>query len=568
MKEKTKNLPELLAPAGTPEALNAALRGGADAVYLGGRLLNARMRAKNFDDSALRDAVLRCHDVGSRIYVTMNTIVFDRECDEAIRYAAFLYESGVDALIVSDLGLASAIKKYIPNFELHASTQLSSHNHLAGIELEKRGFSRMVVARELSRENIRSTVEKSPIEIEMFVHGALCVSHSGQCLCSWAMGGRSGNRGECAQPCRMKYSGGYPLSLRDNCLAFHLRDIIDSGVASLKIEGRLKSPDYVYSVTSTYRRLLDEGRDATKAEIDKMARVFSRDGFTDGYFEGKIDQKMLGVRAENQKSERSEKQIDLSRGERYEIKREKILLPEGKIEFDSVAPQKIKQNTARFYNVRSIPKSAESFFSRIYLPLERYEKANSVCDGVLMPPVIPDCEIEKVENALRTAYEKGARHAMVGNIGHIDIAKRCGYVCHGDYRFNAANRGTVAALADELEDIILSPELTLPRLRDITGAKAAIVYGHLPLMTLEKPVMRGEIRDEKGVTFRIISEGGRDILLNSAPIWMADREKDLRDAFIFNRHFIFTTENASECERVIVGYTEKREMKGNFKRIK
>lgn len=190
MKEKTLLLPELLAPAGTPEALIAALRGGADAVYLGGRLLNARMRAKNFDDSALRDAVLRCHDAGSRIYVTLNTIVFDRECDEAIRYAAFLYESGVDALIVSDLGLASSIKKYIPDFELHASTQLSSHNHLAGIELEKRGFSRMVVARELSKENIRSTVEKSPIEIEMFVHGALCVSHSGQCLCSWAMGGR------------------------------------------------------------------------------------------------------------------------------------------------------------------------------------------------------------------------------------------------------------------------------------------------------------------------------------------------------------------------------------------
>ena len=301
----------------------------------------------NIDGLICEVQVLEITDCG------LNTIVFDRECDEAVRYAAFLYESGVDALIVSDLGLASAIKKYIPDFELHASTQLSSHNHLAGIELEKRGFSRMVVARELSRENIRSTVEKSPIEIEMFVHGALCVSHSGQCLCSWAMGGRSGNRGECAQPCRMKYSGGYPLSLRDNCLASRLRDIIDSGVASLKIEGRLKSPDYVYSVTSTYRRLLDEGRDATKSEIDKMARVFSRDGFTDGYFEGKIDQKMLGMRAENQKSERSEKQIDLSRGKRHEIKREAIVLPEGKIEFDSVAPQKIKQNTARFYNVKS-----------------------------------------------------------------------------------------------------------------------------------------------------------------------------------------------------------------------
>ncbi|MBQ8911840.1 MAG: U32 family peptidase, partial [Clostridia bacterium] len=279
-----RNLHELLSPAGSPEALRAALLAGAAAVSLGGTLFNARMNARNFDRPAIIKAVKDCHERGVRLYVTQNTLVVDRQMKDALEFAGFLYEAGVDALIVADLGLALEIKKRFPDFPLHASTQMSGHNVKAAEFLKELGFERMVCARELSGENIRTLCKSSPIEIEAFVHGALCVSHSGQCLFSSIVGGRSGNRGECAQPCRLPYNGKYPLSLKDNCLAGHVKELIDMGVASLKIEGRMKSPEYVYSVVSAYRGLLDEQRDATAEEIRRLADVFSRDGFTDGYF--------------------------------------------------------------------------------------------------------------------------------------------------------------------------------------------------------------------------------------------------------------------------------------------
>lgn len=220
---------------------------------------------------------------------------------EAAEFAFFLYEAGIDALILTDLGLASLLRRELPNLPLHASTQLSGHNADAAAFFSARGFSRMVCARELSGADLRRLCEASPIGIECFVHGALCVSHSGQCLLSAVMGGRSGNRGECAGPCRLPYNGRYPLSLKDLCLAGHLSELRRAGVCSLKIEGRMKSPAYVASTVSVYRRLLDEDRDAAPEEIARLAGVFSRSGFTDGYFTGKISPAMLGVRRESDK---------------------------------------------------------------------------------------------------------------------------------------------------------------------------------------------------------------------------------------------------------------------------
>ncbi len=299
------NRPELLAPAGGGEALSAALSAGADAVYFGVHEFNARMGAGNFTLDEAKDAIRLCHFYGRRAYITLNTVVYDRELDSACRTAHELYRAGADAFIVADLGLASALFRMIPEIELHASTQTSSANVYDAEALSRLGFSRMVAPRELSEDNLRYLTKHSPIEIEAFIHGAVCVSFSGQCLMSYMLGGRSGNRGECAQPCRMSYSGSYPLSTKDLCLSSHIRKLMEMGVASFKIEGRMKSAEYVYGVTSVYRKCIGEGRDATAEENRRLEGLFSRSGFTDGYFSKAVrtsPEKMLGVRRENDKS--------------------------------------------------------------------------------------------------------------------------------------------------------------------------------------------------------------------------------------------------------------------------
>ena len=301
MRRRSK-LPELLSPAGDFRCLLAAVAAGADAVYVGGKKFGARAYAKNFDTDELSRAVRYCHLHGVRLYVTLNTLVYDRELSEAVEYARELYRIGVDAIIAADLGVISAIKRAVPYMEIHASTQMSVHNSVGADKAGELGISRVVLARELSLENIRLATETSSVEIEVFLHGALCVCHSGQCLFSSLVGGRSGNRGECAQPCRLPYDGGkYPLSLRDLSLASHIPELIESGVASLKIEGRMKSAEYVYTVTKIYRRLLDEGRRASAEEEEELRRAFSRGGFTDGYLTGRTDRNMTGVRSESDK---------------------------------------------------------------------------------------------------------------------------------------------------------------------------------------------------------------------------------------------------------------------------
>ena len=213
-------LPELLAPAGDFECLVAAVRGGADAVYVGGKAFSARAYAKNFDIEEIKRAVSYCHLHGVKLYVTMNIQIYDNELDEALGFARELYFAGVDALIVADFGLISVIRRELPDFELHASTQMSVHNSIGADAAYELGCSRVVLARELSGANIKAVTESCKAETEVFLHGALCVCHSGQCLFSSMIGGRSGNRGECAQPCRLPYNDGkYLLSLNDLSLA-------------------------------------------------------------------------------------------------------------------------------------------------------------------------------------------------------------------------------------------------------------------------------------------------------------------------------------------------------------
>ena len=301
--KRTSKLPELLAPAGSFEALIAAISAGADAVYIGGKSFGARAYAKNFDTDEIKKAVELCHIHGVKLYVTVNTLIYDRELSELSDFAAELYRIGVDAVISADLGAIAEMRRRVPSLEIHASTQMSVHNAEGADTAAMLGCKRVMLARELSEKDIYSVTEKCLPETEVFLHGALCVCHSGQCLMSSLVGGRSGNRGECAQPCRLPYGKGYPLSLKDLSLASHIKSLIESGVASLKIEGRMKSPEYVYRVTKIYRELLDSNRGANKKEEDELRRIFSRGGFTDGYFKEKLGKEMLGVRSEEDKKE-------------------------------------------------------------------------------------------------------------------------------------------------------------------------------------------------------------------------------------------------------------------------
>ena len=310
---RKERLPELLAPAGDFDALRAAISGGADAVYVGGKRFGARAFAKNFDTAELTSAVELCHLFGVRLYVTLNTLIADLEIPEALAYARELHKIGVDALIIADLGLAALIRREIPELPLHASTQMGVHNTAGADFAYELGCTRVVLARECSADSIEKIVPRCKPECEVFLHGALCVCHSGQCLMSSMVGGRSGNRGECAQPCRLPYSGrGEMLSLCDLSLAGHIKRLIASGVASLKIEGRMKSPEYVYEVTSIYRKLLDEARDCKDSERARLAAVFSRGGaFTDGYYTGKIQSKMTAMRSSDDKKASREAEISI-----------------------------------------------------------------------------------------------------------------------------------------------------------------------------------------------------------------------------------------------------------------
>ena len=298
---------ELLAPAGSPDAVIAAVQNGADAVYLGFGAHNARRGANNFTEEEFIKAVRYCHIRGCKVYVTMNTLIADREMDAALDLARKASKYGADALLVQDLGLVRVLREAVPDLPLHASTQMSIHN-LAGVEAAAElGCTRAVLSRELSLEQIREISRHASIETEVFVHGALCFCYSGQCYMSALIGRRSGNRGMCAQPCRLQYSMGgrmdeYPLSLKDNCLVDHLRALEDAGVACVKIEGRMKRPEYVAVVTDVYSRCIQDERRPTAGEMERLETAFSRQGFTQGYFLGQKGPDMLGRRDADDKS--------------------------------------------------------------------------------------------------------------------------------------------------------------------------------------------------------------------------------------------------------------------------
>ncbi len=656
--ETRRRAPELLCPAGSPAAFDAAIEAGADAIYMGGVSFNARINAKNFNAEEMRDAIRRAHAYGVKVYITANTLIYDREAEAYLRSAEEAYLAGADALIVADVGAGALIKKYIPELEIHASTQLSGHNVEAAKKLAELGFSRMVCAREMSADDLRAFTADSPIEAEVFVHGALCVCHSGQCLFSSMVGGRSGNRGECAQPCRLPYKVNgkerYPLSLKDLSLAAYVPELRDMGIASFKIEGRMKSPEYVRDVGRIWRRLIDENRGATAQEMSELERIFSRGGFTDGYYKKRIDRNMMGVRSEGDKQTSRELTafdkitrkipLDMSfsmkkgvpitlSADNYGISvsgdipemaktapldKESVLrslsklgstpyalrgfvadiddglmLPVSKLNalrraltdelergngcarvlperaedarWEKAKGERKRFVSAVFYNVETVTEKAKEYFDVIYTPLEDY---SGETNGVLLPAVIYDSEVEKISKLLTHAKERGAIHALVGNLGHLELVKSSGLIPHGDLRLNVTNNGTAAVLEGlGFEDVILSPELTLARMRDIGGRSVAAVYGRLPLMVTEKCVGREigscrdcdskklKLTDRKNTEFPVYRDAAhRSLIFNSVPTFMADRKAELERANIKMWHFIFTDETPKQVDAVIEMY--------------
>ncbi len=299
---------ELLSPAGSREAVTAAVQNGAGAVYLGYGDYNARRNAKNFTREQLEETVAYCHVRGVKVYLTLNTLLSDEELRGAAKEVSYASEVGIDAVLVQDLGVLDLVRRVAPDVPIHASTQMSVMN-LDGVrQCADLGCTRAVLARELSADQIAHICAHSPIEIETFVHGAQCMCYSGQCFFSSVIGGRSGNRGLCAQPCRLNYGWGDRadralLSLKDMSLAGHLRQLDEMGVACVKIEGRMKRPEYVAIVTRIYATAIREQREPTQEELEQLRLAFSRQGFSDGYFCDQTGRQMFGVRTEERTSE-------------------------------------------------------------------------------------------------------------------------------------------------------------------------------------------------------------------------------------------------------------------------
>ena len=644
-------LPELLSPAGDRDCLKAAVDAGCDAVYLGGSQFNARQGAGNFSAEEMEAAVRYCTLRGVKAYLTLNTLIKEREWEQLAAFVAEIAGMGFSGVILQDLGVAMYLRRHFPMLELHASTQMSVHDQ-AGVEfLNTQGFQRVVLAREMNLADIRYICENSSIETEIFVHGALCVSRSGQCLMSSVVGGRSGNRGECAQPCRLPYNGNYPLSLKDLCLAGHITDLISCGLSCLKIEGRMKSPSYISGVTAIYRRLLDERSNASSAELEKLKNIFSRSGFTDGYFTGVIGNQMLGVRSEHDKAESRHAQTESHvhttedlhvqndsihaytedrhiqtesihanaeyrcmqiessqayiedrhtrtcsnqmRSENNTIQEKNVLaasiLTSGILSFSDIIsdtaeldetqaikrlsapfPKQERRKTARFLFAEQIPEFADEYLDVIALPPDEFVrcagKRKSLANAVVFPSVIHDSELKTAKKLLDTAHCLGAEYAYVGNLGHINLAREIGFTLLGDFRLNVVNSASPILYGHlgDFKEYILSPELILPQARDIHAVKSMIVYGRLPLMILEKSCGSDRLTDRKGAVFPVLKEmntsgiRSREIVYNSCPVWMADRQKELGAAGIKSYHFVFSDETRREVASVIEAYRDKK----------
>ena len=666
---------ELLAPAGSPEAVIAAVQNGADAVYLGMGNFNARRGAKNFTDEEFEKAVRYCRIRGCKVYVTLNTLVNDREIASAVSSAKLASDLGADGIIIQDLGLIKAIRQALPDIPLHASTQMSLHN-LAGVQAAaEMGLTRAVLARELSLEQIRFITKHASIETEVFCHGALCFCHSGQCYMSALIGRRSGNRGMCAQPCRMEYSltgsmDEHPLSLKDMCLADRLQELEEAGVACLKIEGRMKRPEYTAIVTGIYSKALKEHRKPTAEEMELLERAFSRQGFTQGYFDG--DKKdMFGVRSD---TDRAEESVFTAARKAYadgELRRVPVHFytvvekgePAKAIAFDddgnkAVAfgpvPERAKrqglsasylteqmfktggtpyqcvENQAKadpglflpaseindlrrkliselserraqppvrrtgtlpamprnlgsvadpkiIFQVRSEDQLTEELAALkpdyLYAPallmarrpeLLRPFAEQGTMPVAVLPRIITDEQSPEVYAALEQLFDLGVQEALVGNLGHVFLARKAGMKLRADFGLNAFNSLSLETLREAgFLSATASFELRLSQIRDLQKPldTELIIYGRLPLMSSEQSLVKtanqdtAQLSDRMGSVFPVARDfGDRTVIYNAHKLYLADKKEDLYATGAWGLRLLFTNESGRECVEVAKGH--------------
>lgn len=670
---------EILAPAGGYDALVAAVRCGANAVYLGGKALNARRNASNFSDEELREAVAYCHARNVKVYLTLNTLVADSELETAYDAIECACNSHADALILQDIGLVSLVRQVCPDMPMHASTQMSVQSVEGVRELEKMGFARVVLPRELSESEIAAIAAKTDMELEYFVHGALCMCVSGQCLMSSVLGGRSGNRGLCAQPCRLPFGvnskGGNALSLKDLSLVDELRRLEKAGICSFKIEGRMKRPEYVAAAVAACKNSLNNINDYNIEEA--LRAVFSRSGFTKGYFEGKLGKDMFGVRRKEDvegaapvlsslarlydgekpllpadmelKFKRSEPltlkvsacgktaavtgdipseavnkavteeelrdrlakcggtqffagdiSIDLDEGLNApasainRLRRQALTELDGELAKGRDIPftrtervtalhraERMKLH-ARFFSEASMPDSLDGL-ARVILPIETSpETLKRVLDSgaqaaVEIPPAVFS-NADKYVKKLTELKENGLSLAWVCGLDGVGIARRAGlkFVCgFGMNIFNSVSVSEAAILG--AEDCLLSCEVSLAQAAHIGGElpRGLMIYGRIPLMmTRNCPVGtkltcaecggRSYLLDRMGVRFPVRCKNGCSFVLNSRPLWLADKLNDIRN--VDYGLLWFTDESKEKCTRVISDYRRGGAPQGEFTR--
>ncbi len=649
---------ELLAPAGSFQTLKAAVQSGADAVYIGGSQFSARKSAVNFTLEEIEDAVKYCHLRDAKLHVAANILVKEKEVEDFLEYIGKLNKIGVDAVIIQDMGMAKVVHEMYPDLLLHASTQMTITNLEGAKKLKEIGFSRVVLARELSKESIELITKKSGIETEIFVHGALCMSYSGQCLMSSIIGGRSGNRGMCAQPCRLPYSvgdkNGHLLSPKDLCMIDRLKELKEIGVSSLKIEGRLKRSEYASAVCGVYRKYLDSQEKVTKNDMKELYNAFSRSGFTDKYFSGGFGKDMMCYDNPANASEniftddvkkRCSENANYKKTEIFmsaELRKESPLVVSvwdnngvfvtktGEILSETALKtaltkerlenQLLKLGDTPFFasNVEiilddgiTIPiseinkvrrEAVEDFtLQKTETPkrrilernnnVKRYENTETeICAEVWTKEQARAC----IEAGIRTIYadtplannlmkeyknidvisklppicrddrkyeEPQTDSVLISNIGQVHNHKKC----YGDLRLNIFNSES-AGFYDFLERVTLSPELNLKELSQISAKSEIIGYGRIPLMVMENCPLRAMGMCQNKKNNRVIedrmhekfplkcNEGCVLEIMNSKPIYLADKPEFVNNLKIRAIRLIFTVENFEECGKIIEEY--------------
>lgn len=669
---KMMNKSEILAPAGSREALKAAVLSGADAVYFGVSKFNARRNADNFSAEELESTIKYCHSRGVKVHITLNTLIKDTEINEIAETVKKICEAGADAVIVQDLGVARIIRTVCPELPMHASTQMTVGTKEGLQLLKKMGFSRAVLPRELSLNEIKALAESSPIELEMFVHGAQCMCVSGQCLLSSVLGSRSGNRGLCAQPCRLPFKvlggTGHDLSLKDLSIISHMSELSDLGICSFKIEGRMKRPEYVSAAVAACKASLHGSySDALQTDLQNL---FSRSGFTDGYFKGELGRGMFGYREkENVQSATKELLDKYARIYEKETPRYKVNFDfHGKLGEKAVLTAVCSENTVQNYSEGvceqpinrpisadriedalkkcggtqfeadsikvdenidyTLPVSQVNLMRRKTIELLsdkiseiptrkifscpihteipaknlneiycRFDSAENVpenldADKIFVPLNTPDEIVEKngyaveiprgmfgnEEKVIKMLSESSAEFALCHTLDAAAVAKKCGKKIVASSSMNILN----SLSADEakslgISEMILSCECGLELANKLSAPikKGIFAYGRIPLMlTRNCPVKNGKtcvecgrnssIMDRKGISFPVRCNMGYSEILNSRPVYMADRLSEIKNNdFLF---FNFTVETKNEVNKIMESYYNEKSPDGDFTR--